>query len=252
MSQRHPLTRTARRTRPLGRPGVLAATAVLGVVLSGCGVTDTQFRPGVALDVNGRTISEQRVDDVTTSLCAVLTSTTQLDGQDIANVQLRNAALRGLALQEMGEQMLAYYGAELPADQDFGEDQAALSYGTADPEDLETAMPTFTGDQYLYAVLVAIGQDEVGEDGEETAALEAGVKRAQEWQEQADIRTSPAFESLEIGADRIVTARDDLSVAASDFAKQAIAPPEEGAGTQEWVADLPESQRCTDRPDGGG
>ncbi len=233
MSQRHPLTRRASTSR-------LALPVVLAAVLSGCGVADTTaFRPGVAAAIEGETVRVDEVDEVADSLCRVLQSDPRFEGQGVASSQLRNAAARGLTLHAMGEQLLEEYDVDLPEGQDHGAEQLRLSYGSAAPEDLRAATPAFTGDQYLYDVLVALGADETGSAEDQEAALRAGVERARAWQQQADIQVNPAFDAVEIGEQEVLTSRNELSVATSEYATGA-------AGADEaWSASLPESQRCT-------
>ena len=220
---------------------VLAASALAAsALLTGCGVAGTDFQPGVAASVEGETVPVAEVREVASAMCDVLRSDQRFEGQTYAGATIRNAAERGLVLRLMGEELLAAYDVSLPEDADDGEAAVRENYLTASDDDLETAMPAFTGDQYLFNVLVALGQEEAGADAGQEAVVAAGVERAKAWQEDADIETNPAFEAIEIGDDQLLTSRDDLSVATSDFATSVTG--EEGPdGT---AGDLPESQRC--------
>ena len=233
MSLRSPLTRRSARAR------VLAAAGAFAVLTTGCGVAETGIRPGVAAQVEDQTIRVDEVDDVANRLCRVLQSSTQFPREGLTDAQLRNAALRGLSLHAIGQELLEEYDATLPEGQDRGEEQLRLSFGAADPADRAAVEPVFTSDQYIQDVLVAIGTEEGGSAADPQAALQAGVARAQEWQERADVVTNPAFEAVEFGSTAIESARSELSVPASEFATGAA------AGDQAWAASLPESQRCT-------
>ena len=221
--------------RPLA---VVLAVSVLA--LSGCGLTGTDFQPGEAASINGTTITVDEVDDVATSVCAVLTSDPRFDGQVISGASLRSAAERGLALEVMADQLVEDYDLDLPASTSDGSDEYRLSYGSADPDDVETAEPVFTSDQYLSNVLVALGTQEAGGEAGQEAIIAAGVKKVQAWQDSSDIETNPSFTAIEIGDDQILTVRDDLSVATSDFAVDASA----AEAPEGFAAKLPESQRC--------
>jgi hypothetical protein len=222
----------------LRRP-LAAVLAVSTLALTGCGLNGTGFQPGEAISIDGESLSVSRVDDVAAALCSVLQSSAQQEGTVLSGTQLRSAAEQGLALGIVGDQLLDAYDLELPASSDDGADQVRLSYGDADPDDLETALPAFVGGQHFNNVLTVLGTDEVGDDADQAAVVAAGVERAQAWQADADIETNPLFESFEIGDEQVVSERDDLSVAVSDFAASAVSTEDTG-----YTGGLPASQRC--------
>ncbi|WP_244931750.1 hypothetical protein [Nocardioides sp. W7] len=223
----------------LRRP-LAAVLAVSVLALTGCGVTATGVHPGQAASINGETISVAEVDDVAGSACAVLRSNPEFEGQVITGTAVRNAAQRSLALRTMADQVLEDLDLTLPATASDGADAYRSAYGSADPADVEAAEPVFTADQHLSNVLVAVGTDEVGADAGDDAIITAGVEKVRAWQADADIVTNPLFEAVEIGETQILSTRDDLSVATSEFAVQAsTAETPEG-----FAAELPESQRC--------
>lgn len=216
-----------------------AALAVSVLALSGCGLTDAGSNPGQAVRINDDSISLAEVDDVAAAVCSVLQAAPQESATVYSGAQLRTAAQQGLALRVMADQLVEAYDLTLPATADDGADQVRSQYAAvADADDLETALPAFTGTQHFSNVLVALGLEELGPEAGDQA-LSAGVAKAQEWQADADIETNPLLPSLEIGTDSILAERDDLTVAVSDQAKQASA---EDASAD--AADLPESQRC--------
>lgn len=228
MSLRRPLT------------AVLAASALVGSgLLSGCGVSGTQFYPGEAARIDGDVITVGEVDEAAAGMCEVLTTDPRLEGQVFSGATIRNAAERGLVLRQIGVELLDEYDIEtIPDDIDDGANAIRDNYRDADEGAIEAALPAFTGDQFLFGVLLLIGRDEVGEEASEEEAVAAGVQRAQAWQESADIEINPAFDAIEIGDEQVLTSRDDVSVAVSDFAVSAATDVDGGA------ADLPESQRC--------
>lgn len=228
MSLRRPLTT------------VVVAAALGSAVLSGCSVAGTGAQPGAAARVGDETISMERVDDVADSLCEVLLSDARQEAQVYPGSVLRNAAHTGLVMREMGEQILEEHGAEVPDGAVSDLDRLRRTYGSADPEDLETALPAFVGGEYLQAVFVAVGREELGEEATDEQALTAGVELARAWQDEQDLETNPALDAVRIGETSFETERDAVSVAVSDAARDAT-DPESGA---ERAASLPASQTC--------
>lgn len=217
-----------------------AVLAVPVLALTGCGVSDAGFQPGEAVSVNGESISVAEVDEVAASLCAVLETSPQQQGVVLTGSQVRMGAEQGMVFQIVGDQLLEAYDVALPATASDGEEQVRSSFAEADPDDLETALPAFTGLQHFNNVLAALGEDEVGPTADQQAVITAGVQRAQAWQADSEIRTNPAFDDFEIGDEQILSTRDEISVPASEFARQAAA----AEAAPDFAASLPESQRC--------
>lgn len=224
--------------RPLA---VVALSAASVVALTGCGVTGTGFQPGQATSINGETISVAEVDDVASSVCAVLVSDPRFEGQVISGSSLRGAAERGLALQVMADQLADDFDLAVdPGNAADTAEQYRLSYGSADPDDLAAAEPAFVAEQRFSDVLIALGTQEAGADAGQEAIIAAGVAKVQSWTEDSDIETNPAFDAIEVGEDQILTVRDDLSVPVTDQALDASAT----QAPEGYAASLPESQRC--------
>lgn len=225
----------------LRRP-LAAVLSVSVLALTGCGVADGGgLQAGQAAQINGETISASEVDDAAQGICGVIRSSASQEGTVLSGAQLRTIAEQGIALQVMGQQMLDAYDVSLPATAEDAEAQARQQFADADPDALEAAMPALVGTSFFNSVLDALGQDVAGASAGQDAILAAGVQRAQDWQEGADIETSPLFASLEIGNDQILSERDSLSVAVSEFAADAS----EATQPEGFAADLPESQRCS-------
>lgn len=224
--------------RPTRLSAKLALPALAALALAGCGLTDAEIEPRVAVSVDGRSISLAEVDEVARDLCEVVQSSDRQQLGVVPGGDVRVAAQQGLALRLVGEELLDYYDLALPDDLDVGEQTVRLTFGDADPEVLDRVLPAFTGAQYFNAVLSELGRDAVGPEAGGEAALVAGIERAQEWQEQADIETNPVLPTFEIGDEDIISLRDDLTVPVSDDARAALS-------TQEGYAEgLPAAQRC--------
>lgn len=217
----------------LGRLAVLGAVVVL---LSGCGA----MQPGVAAQVGEDTISVDQVDDLTTSLCAVLEDLPEGDPNTPAAVsgeKARNNAMQSLILRSIADQMAGDYGVRSGSDFKAQVDRVRLQFGSIDDAKVEAALPAYTSVAYFIDIMRQVG-DTTQAGLTDDQALAAGVKLAQQWESDNGIETNPLFGSFSIGDQEIKSERSDLAFAASDTAKQAE------QGSDDYAAALPDSQRC--------
>ncbi len=84
---------------------VLSAAVPCALLLSGCGVAETQFHPGVAVEVGDRTITTDRVDDLTSGFCAAVEDQIATEGQALPMHIFKRGIVGQLALQSAVEQM---------------------------------------------------------------------------------------------------------------------------------------------------
>ena len=82
-------------------------------------------------------------------------------------------------------------------------------------------MPAYTSGAYFVSILRQIGAEESGADQDSDEALAAGIQVAQQWEDDNEIETNPAFDSFSIGDSSIESERSDLARAAGDTAKGA-------------------------------
>ncbi len=228
--------RTIRRAR--------LAVAVVGIVagglLTGCGIADGGVRPGVAAEVGDTTISLDDVEAAAEKLCDLRGQDPATQGVPVSGAEVRTRALQTLVLRTIADGLADDFGitpsptfASLEkAVDDEGTVQARLSLGLS----------------YFVNVMQAVGAQEAEPGTPEEDQLAAGIAAAQAWTEREGVTTNPVFPDLAVGDMAVEFIRDDdLSVAVSDFADDAMTDTDrlgEQEGDSAYAAALPESQRC--------
>ena len=218
----------------------LGRVAVLGVavaVLTGCaGAT-----PGVAAQVGDDSITVDQVDALAADVCALekaVPEGTVNKQPPTSGLRARDAALQSMVLRSIADQMADDHGVTLDQ-KDFQRqvDQVRLQYDVVDDDDLiDEALPAYTAIPYFVNIVSQIGEQTGDVTGDQ--ALAAGIKQAQKWQAENGIETNPMFGSFNIGDQEIESERDDLAFPVSKTAKDS------GEASAEYIASLPESQRC--------
>jgi hypothetical protein len=214
--------------------------AALGL-LSGCGLTDDgDVRPGVAAEVGDESVSLDEVDDVAEELCDVRGEDPTTIGTAISGAELRARALQTLVLREITDGLAEEYDVT-PSRSFDALEKSADEAGTYQAK-------VTVGISYLVEVMQTIGKEKAGAGASEEEQLAAGIEAAQEWTEREGIRTNPLFPRLEIGDQAVEFTRDDdVSVAVSSFAEDALADADALDAQQpdsDYAESLPESQRC--------
>jgi hypothetical protein len=228
--------RSRRRSVGRSRLRLGAGLALAVVLLTGC----AGLQPGVAMVVGDDQISVNEVDELAGDICDVLKadpSQTQ-DSGPRSGSQLRNGALQSLALRSMADQIAAEHGVEAGQDYEDAKNQVELQYGGVDEDLVAAAMPAFTSSNYFLSIIRQVGAQESGAAQDSDEALTAGIQVAQQWQDDNEIETNPAFDSFRIGDTSIETERSDLARAAGDTAKGA------SSASADYIASLPSTQRC--------
>ena len=224
----------ASRRRVVTRSGVVTAAAAL--LLSGCGST----APGVAAQVEGEQITDEKVDDFAEALCA-------LGGLAGTESGTPSGEARFNALSILLVTELARQSGDLDA-VDSDELAAAEQQITAGRDQVpEGSRDTFdeVASEYVESQLaiVAAGRASLQEQGAgaevtDDQALQEGERLLREYAEQADVEVDPRYGRLEDGV--LVQDSGSLSVPVSDFAVAAA----EEQPTEELVSQLPASQKC--------
>jgi hypothetical protein len=222
------------------RRTVLAVlTAAAGLALSACSV-----HPGSAAVVGAESISESRVDDVATALCAAQKGG-QNGGQDLASRGARQGALDVLINGALSRQ----YGASQGVQPDQGQVSAALAANAQNISGLPPALrQDFTDTLREYAegqlMLIDIGRRELAKTGKqnvtEQQAVSEGTKLRNAWAaKNVEVSVDPRFG--EYANNALLPKSGSLSVAASKTATDGGSPdPSPG-----WVAALPATQKCS-------
>ncbi len=218
---------------------VAAGLAAAGM-LAGCGLAEEGARPGVAAEVGDTTISLEDVDEAAQELCELRSEDPLTMGTPVSGAEVRTRALQNLVLRTIADGLAEDY--DITPSPTFERIQTQA-------EEAETVQAAeVVGLNYFVNVMQAVGAEEAGSSASEEERLNAGIKAAQEWTAREGIRTNPVFPEIAIGDLAVELDRDDdLAVAVSDFAEQALADVdrlEEQAGDSTYAETLPESQRC--------
>ena len=219
---------------------VLAAVAAAaGLALSGCSA-----HPGSAAVVGDESISDSRVDDVASALCAAQKGG-QNGGQDLASRGARQGALDVLINSSLSRQ----YGASQGVQPDQEQVSAALAANAQNisglpaehRQDFKDTLREYAEGQLM---LIDIGRRELAKAGTknvtEQQAVSEGTKLRNAWAaKNADVTVDPRFG--EYSKNALLPKSGSLSVAASQSATDGSSPdPSPG-----WIAALPASQKCS-------
>ncbi len=217
------------------KAAVVAALAAL--TLSSCG----QNKPGVAADVDGAEITDAKVDDFATVLCAL----GGLPSETASGTPTKDARFRSLQIL-LGNQL-----AEDVADLD-NVDRAAVNAAVEQLNSTRDSVPESVVDTFDQVVeeyattqnaIIALGRASLEKSGTtgdiaDDAAYAEGDRLRTEYAAKADISIDPRFGTM---VDGVLTAGEgSLSVPVSPLAKEAAA----ATPSAELVAGLPASQKC--------
>lgn len=222
-------------------PAVAAALMTLGLGLSGCAVTGTNFQPGVAAEVGDRTITTDEVDEVTADFCAAIEATDS--DQQFPLGLLRRQVATQLLLRAAADQLAEDTG--ITAGPEYEAALAELEAATADlTEDQQAAVLEFEGTQaYLTSILSGVGTRLLNDEGQSTADPNAALARGQEALfdiVRVDGEINPVYDIMISDIGQPEPGGADVSVRVGDRARSGGLEQPDPA----YVASLPESQRC--------
>jgi hypothetical protein len=221
------------------RTVLAAVAAVAGLLLSACSV-----HPGSAAVVGEESISDTRVDDVASALCAAQKGG-QNGGQDLASRGARQGALDVLINSALSRQ----FGVSQGVQPDQEQVSAALAANSANitalpaehRKDFEDTLREYAEGQLM---LIDVGRRELAKSGKqnvtEQQAVSEGTRLRNAWAaKHVDVTVDPRFG--EYTKNSLLPKSGSLSVAASKSAADGDSPdPSPG-----WVASLPASQKCS-------
>jgi hypothetical protein len=239
------------RTIPRARLAVAAVGVMAAGLLSGCGVADEGVRPGVAATVADATINVADVEEAAEDRCEVLGELAEEGDQQVSGARIRDLALQGEVLREIATQLAEEYDVESGELYDAAQAEIRSQLAGLDEELVDRAVRSLSSTDYFVDILIQVGREEAGisesDDPDGQQGFAAGLEIAQQFQEENPIETNPRYSGVEIGdADQgVLTTRDDISTAVSDFAQEALGAAEDPlAEDPAYAASLPESQRC--------
>lgn len=203
----------------MGRVRILRALPALMlpvVVLSGCGVADTEFHPGVAVEVGDQTISVGRLDKISAGYCAALEKVTQQGaGQPTPMRALNDQFARDLVVKAAAEQLADEY--EVTSSTAYHGTLARLEpqLDSLDDDEKDAVREVVGAQAYAQDVLLQIGEESLGNaDATEDEKFAEGRKLLENWLAENDVRVNPKY-AVDLGSGPVDT---NLSVAVSDIA----------------------------------
>jgi hypothetical protein len=226
------------RSRTL-KGSLLAVTAAF--VMSACAT-----HPGAAAVVGTESISNSHVDDVAHALCAAQGASQGGQApQELASRAARQGALGVLINTALSRQYGAAQGVE--------PDQEQIAATLAGSEQNIASLPAARRDVFRQTVrdyaegqlmLIEVGRRTLTEAGKknvtEQQAVSEGTKLRNAWAaKHADVSVDPRFGVYEKNS--LLASSGSLSVAASQRAADGGSPDP----SQDWVAALPASQKCS-------
>lgn len=239
----------------LGRPTSqrltgLAAAVLAGALLSGCGVSEQQLRPGVAAQVGDTTVSLEEVEESVDVACSFFAEQGQPGfPRSLARQQFVNLLVQGA----VAEQALEDAGLSVdPSDPQTEAEIAATNEQVPAAQRAPFLLLTETG-AFVDAAATELGRAAYEEEGEvpaDPAVLgERGGAELSSWIEENDVEINPVFR-LSVEDGRVVS-DTGASVASSEFAVGTLldpltATPEQVAATADR---LPASQLCGAAPE---
>lgn len=240
--------------RSIPRARITAAAAgvvAAGLLLSGCGVAEGGVRPGVAAEVGDTSIKVADVEEAAEDRCEVLDELAAEADQPVSGARVRDLALQGAVLREIADELAEEYDVRSGGLYAAAQDEIRSQLAGLDDELVDRAVTSLASTDYFVDILIEIGRDELGLTEETDPGGQQGFQRgleiAQAWQEEHPVETNPRYSAPVIGdADEgVLTTRDDLSHAVSDYAEDALGAAEDPLGADPgYAATLPESQRC--------
>lgn len=222
----------------------LAAAVPCLVLLSGCGVAETQFHPGVAVEVGDRTITTDRVDELTSGFCSAVEEQITTGGQAYPLRLFKRGIVGQLALQSAAEQLAGEFDVEPGADyqaqlaQIETEAEGLSKSGRDEYVEVQATLP------YVTDVLTQVGDILLAEEGEDDPTVDfqqaRGLDELGAWIDREGLTFDPRY-GTEVVEGQPQPVDTDLSYAFSDVAKG-------GASDEEpdplYVATLPDSATC--------
>lgn len=222
----------------------LVAAVPCLLLLTGCGVAETQFHPGVAVEVGDQTITNDRVDELTSGFCSAVEEQIASGGQAFPLRLFERGIVGQLAMRSATEQLAADFGVEPGADyqaqlaQIETEAESLRKSGRDEYVEVQSTVP------YVTDVLTQIGDQLLAEEGEDDPTLDfqqaRGLDELVEWIEREGVTFDPRYGTAIVdGQPQPVDT--DLTFAASDLAKGGVS---DGEPDPVYVASLPDAATC--------
>ncbi len=223
---------------------LVAACVPCMLLLSGCGVAETEFHPGVAVDVGDRTVTTDRVDEVTTGFCAAVEDQIATGGQSFPLFSFKRGIVGQLALESAAQQMAQDF--DVKAGDDYFVQLATIKSqaetlsadGRAAYVEVQQTLP------YVQDIVTQIGAILLEREGEAEPTIDfqqaRGLDELQAWSDREGITFDPRY-GLEMIDGRPQPIDSSTSFAASEIAQLGAT---DGDPDPNYIAALPLSSTC--------
>ncbi|GAA5154102.1 hypothetical protein GCM10023340_37040 [Nocardioides marinquilinus] len=228
--------------RPTGAAACLAGLAA-AVLLSGCGVAETQPAPGTAARVQDVSVESSTVDEAATNGCSFLADNPAAGAQESPRSSLRQRITAQLIQRAAVEQMLDETGIAMRSQYDADvadiDNQLALQYVDATPEQADAVRLSEEAGAYVRNGLISIGEsllrDETDEEPVDQDSGTRGEQELREWLSSHDVQINPQYRLSIDDEGNIVD--DSVDQSAQLSVPVSSAAPDDVSG-------LPAEQRC--------
>ncbi len=234
--------------------GSALVPVALAAALSACSVAGTDFRPGVAVEVDGASLSSGTVDEYASYFCEAIDSGAfGADVGAVARGELRRGVAGNLARKLAAEQFAADYAVTPGSYYDTVRAQSAQTL-TSLPEDARAALVDVqSADAYVNEVALAAGEQALAAEGREDVkpaeAQDRGAQLFASWLSQNGVEIDPSI-GITLAEDGSWVPEDaSTSTASSSAAVLGLSDPVDDTGQPNpeytsYVKSLPDSQRC--------
>ncbi len=204
--------------RPLTRPLVTAVAvgATGALALSGCGLVESDLRPGVAASVGEWSVSVKDLDDLTTDVCRGLVEVNPT-GQAPVLRDLRLEVLNALLLREVTGAVGAELGASEPRSEMAGSAEFESQLEAVEDDEARDALrEVLLASRHAQAAIADIGAAELGDAAEGEGPTDeerdaAGFAAVEEWLAGADVEVNPRY-GVTVGPSGLTEADTSLAV----------------------------------------
>jgi hypothetical protein len=215
----------------------LAGLAIVSTfLLTGCGSVPA-LNPGVAVRVEGDTVSRQQVQDTAAAYCTA--SVKSQPDQVVPNHYVNGLSASSYALRAAADGFMADHGVEIDKSYTAAIDGAQAQLATLPDSQRDAVVQVGAASIYVDAAETSVGREVLGGSPSDADAKAAGQKEFTAWLDDHDVRIDPRY-GVTIDGGTVAAANTSLSFALSETATKADAtqPDATYAGT------LPVSQRC--------
>lgn len=226
----------------------LTVTALLALAGCGGGVTDAATTPGVAARVGDVEISRGTVDRTADAICADLEQQFVDADAPVTMGQVRQYALSLLTARAQAEQVAEEYDVE-PGPEVTQDLNRWKAQSERVPDDLvDEFADAMNTEVLLTSLLTQAGEASLREEGVRRPAEDQVMQRGSElfagWAEDADVAIDPRY-GVAVVDGALQPTETGLSVPVSARAVQAFTAVNDPQNADpDYVASLPESQRC--------